>query len=173
MADNIPATPTADVSQAVRTMQIIAGALMIGVMLFTIVAVVAHGGRARNDIFLPLLFVLITVPAIIARFIVPMMLVDFYRRKIVAAVQDGELKSSADVAARLFGVYQTKLIISLALLEGGAFLNNVAYIVAGQWWSLATAGILLLMMAIQFPTRNRLEYWVHEQLQLMEMDRVA
>ena len=34
----------------------------------------------------------------------------------------------------------------------------------------AATGILLFLMAAQFPTKNRLEYWVRDQLQLMEVE---
>ena len=46
-------------------------------------------------------------------------------------------------------VYQTELIIKLALLEGAAFMNGVAYLVEVQWWSLAVMGTLLFVMCSQ------------------------
>ena len=61
------------------------------------------------------------------------------------------------------GTYQTTLIIALALLEGGAFFNLIAYLLHGRAFSLATAGLLVVFLLMQFPTTGRVSDWLQER----------
>jgi hypothetical protein len=60
-------------------------------------------------------------------------------------------------------IYQMQLIIALAMLEGAAFLNLIACMIEHNWWSLAIAGGVVAIMAVQFPTRTRVEQWIETQ----------
>jgi hypothetical protein len=62
----------------------------------------------------------------------------------------------------LLRLYQTRLIVGLAILEGAALFNAVAYLIAGQWWSLAVVGVLLALMLTSFPTRMGIEQWLDD-----------
>jgi hypothetical protein len=68
-----------------------------------------------------------------------------------------------DDGAGLCGIYQTRMIIGLALLEGAAFFNLVACLVEHNWWSLVIAGCLVVWMLALFPTRTRVEQWIENQ----------
>ena len=50
----------------------------------------------------------------------------------------------------------------MALLDGAALFNLIAYIIDGQWFSLATAGFLLLLMGMMFPTVREFESWAED-----------
>jgi hypothetical protein len=63
----------------------------------------------------------------------------------------------------LCGIFQTRLIIGFAMLEGAAFLQAIAYMVEGQLFSLAIGLALVLVMAMAFPTRSRLENWIERR----------
>jgi hypothetical protein len=62
----------------------------------------------------------------------------------------------------VLGAYQTRLIVSLALLEGVAFFCLVAFMVEHRWESFGIAMALLLMMAANFPTENKFRNWVRQ-----------
>ena len=88
---------------------------------------------------------------IIARFIVPGLIGDP-----LALVTAGEL----------LGLYQTRLIAGIALLEGAALLNITAFHMEHHWSSLMIAGILMLLMLSSWPTRSKIESWIRIQREL-------
>ena len=167
MSQQLPTNVTA----TVRTSQIIAGALMAGVIMFGAVVVAMTWNKPPGDPVIPIIAVGLAIFAIVARYAVAAAMVSGSRTEIAKEVRSGRLQESTAVAGRLYGAYQTRLIVALALLEGAAFFNLIAYMLAARWWNLAAAGVLLLMMAAAFPTRTKLEQWVHDQLQLMEVER--
>jgi hypothetical protein len=79
-----------------------------------------------------------------------------------------------DVGA-LLGSFQTRRIISAALLEGGAFFNIVAYMQERQWFSAAIAIAMILGVGSLFPIRSRVELWLERELRavrdLRELNR--
>jgi hypothetical protein len=70
----------------------------------------------------------------------------------------------------LYGVFQQRTIIENAMLEGVSFLLIIAFIVTGQWWLLGAVGVLLALMAAWFPTKGRIENFIHEQSQHLEFE---
>jgi len=64
------------------------------------------------------------------------------------------------------GVYQTELIIKLALLEGPAFANLVALSQERNPWSLGIVVWLILTMIIFFPTPGRIDVWIKQKKEL-------
>ena len=161
----------ADVTAAVRTSQIIAGALMGGVVMFGVIAVAIAGNNPPVGPLLPLMALGFAAVMIIARFVVSAAMVSSSRTHILNEVRGGRLQNSSQIAGQFYGAFQTRMIVGMAVLEGAAFFNLVAYMMASRWWNLAAAGVLLLLMAAMFPTKNKLEQWVHDQLQLMEVER--
>jgi len=89
-------------------------------------------------------------------------------RFIVPGVMDRaqlkKLPSSApeELVGRLFAIYQTRMIVGLAILEGAAFFNLISYVVERQSWTLAIVGLLLVLMAMMFPTLNQFENWIED-----------
>ncbi len=61
------------------------------------------------------------------------------------------------------GAYQTRMIISCGLLEGGAFLNLVAYWLERHGFALALGIFFLCAILIQFPTVKSLTSWLARQ----------
>jgi hypothetical protein len=72
----------------------------------------------------------------------------------------------------LCGAFQTRLVVLLAVVEGTAFLQGIAYIIEGHLFSLAVGLVLLLIMVILFPTRSKLESWMAHMKQMM-LDRAG
>lgn len=147
-------TPTPD--QRLLVMKVITVGLLGGVVAFAVTAAIIVWGFGREPFQEGQLISLIA-----AGFAVMM----FVAHLVIPGVIAQSSRASADAPNReaLYGVYQIKLIVALALLEGAAFFNLVALIIEHHWWSLAIAGGLLLCMLSLYPTRTRVEHWVESQ----------
>jgi hypothetical protein len=67
-------------------------------------------------------------------------------------------------AYELLPLFQTQLIIGAALVEGGAFFATVAYTIEHQYLALGVAGALLAVLISKFPTVDRVNVWLDENL---------
>jgi hypothetical protein len=67
------------------------------------------------------------------------------------------------IIGNLLFLYQTRLIIGYAILEGAAFFNLVATMIERQDVSLAIVGLLLGAMLVKFPTRGKIESWLADE----------
>jgi hypothetical protein len=140
--------------QAIRVMQIIAAALVMGVVLFGLIALFVFGALddPSGGFIISLIAVVFASGAFVMHLIVPNLMTP---------------PSSADVAGgddlALYKQYQARTIVGLAMLEGAAFFNIIATIVEHNWWSLAVAGVLVFWMLAMFPTRTRVKHWVETQ----------
>ena len=72
---------------------------------------------------------------------------------------------------RLLGLYNTRTILGGAMLEGAAFFALVTYMVERDPVGLAGAILLILGVALHFPTRSRVIRWSEEQLELLKRER--
>lgn len=53
--------------------------------------------------------------------------------------------------------YTTAVIVRGALLESPGLFGAVAFLITGEWWTLGSTGLALLLMAATFPSRAGLE----------------
>lgn len=157
--------PLPEKNQMIRVMQIIAGALMFGVVVFGAVAVVLSLGKQPDPQRTPMVAYIGAGFTVIA--LMPFAVVPGLIEKTGIAKLDRNNLSAVD--QQLCAVYQTKMIAGMAILEGAAFFNIVAYMSQLQIWSLAIAGGLVAVMAAMFPTRTRIEQWLETQKQNLEM----
>jgi hypothetical protein len=151
------------------TMQIIAGALIQGVVIFLVVVVfflpVPPNRLAVLNSYIGLGLALV---AMAMSLVVPNIIVASTKKSLVKGrpidlpKQFGEV-SDLGFLAPLAGLYQTKMIIAMALLEGAAFFNLVSYMMERQPFTLAVVGMLLLALVMNFPTRRGLEKWLAEE----------
>ena len=161
------------ISDSVRVMQTIVGALAAGILSFFVVAVFVPAGRPPGK---PPLFFLAggapfnALPA--ARVVSGMMA----RGQVSQIAARGSKRLPTDElgdVGSLVGVYQTSLIVREAILEGVAFFNLVAFMIERQPMNLVAAGVLGFILLAQIPTASRLEEWVQSELssltQLREM----
>ena len=68
--------------------------------------------------------------------------------------------------------FQTQHIIAVAFLEGAAFAALVAYMIDGEVVSVIVGAVLLLVIAMRFPTQARIEQWIQRQQELLYQERV-
>jgi hypothetical protein len=71
------------------------------------------------------------------------------------------------------GVYQSRLIALLAILEGNTFSLLIAYLLEGLPISLAGAVVSLLVMLVLFPTRSGVQNWIASQRELTQQEGQA
>lgn len=90
--------------------------------------------------------------------------------RIIERHNQAALRGSRPEPESVLSTFRTRLILECALLEGGAFFNLTAFILNQQWWSVAIATVLILVIASKFPTRFQMENFVREQLELIELD---
>ena len=169
-----------DLSGPVRTMQIIVVALTMGLLSFLAIVCLLPSGGARGDFgVMPLLTCIglgFAATLIVVRWIVLQIMTAGARRQILRGPSDtGRGKSSSELpdraAGQLIAFYQTRMIVSAALLEGPAFFLLTAHMVERSPWSLAAAIVMILGVVAHFPTRERVAGWVEQQMSLLREER--
>ena len=164
--------------QAARTIQIIAFALIMGVVVFGLVLLLGGIG-AQEPEETPIVSIIAAVFALVSVVAAPLvskMVASGMRRSIFAGkeINAGGSKlipESVGEVGVLAGVYQTQQIIGRAILEGAAFMNLMAYMMEHQTMSLVFAVFLLIAMFFNFPTREKLENWIHKEMTTIEQLR--
>ena len=79
-------------------------------------------------------------------------------------------RDGADVAM-LLGGYQVRFIVACALLEGAGYFNGAAYLIEGQWSSLAMIAALAAGMLLLLPTPGRMRGWLERKLATLQQER--
>jgi hypothetical protein len=133
-------------TEQVRAMQIIVFALAMGVLTFALMLVlVIQPEPTQEDVLLAYVAAAAAAICIPVGFVVP---------RVIASQQPATL-----------AMYQTKLIVGAAIFEGAAFFNLVTYMIEGQVFSLAIAGVLLLLILMHFPTVGGVQEWLETRTQ--------
>jgi hypothetical protein len=94
------------------------------------------------------------------------------RRRILQGNGPTDASRLADDRGQLCALYQTRMIIGAALLEGAAFFLLIAYLLEGQVICLATAVFFVALIASKFPTRAGVENWIEKQSYLLQEERM-
>ena len=104
-------------------------------------------------------------PTILAHVGAGVALLMFFVSQIVpnisAQQQLREIDIQDDMA--MFGVFQTRMIIGSAMLEGAGMFNAVLIMIEGSIQPLIVVALVLLTMASRFPTPGRIDNWIQTQ----------
>lgn len=162
--------PTEQRAAMLRTMQILIGALIIGVISFgcVVAALVLTGngplpasqgsGAARGG--LPLASMLLLVMGVLT--VVSNGAGFWIRRQTVASLRRssdaGEELNEGDLLAR----FQTTMVVRGAMAEGPALFGVVIVLISGAWLGFAGTGFGLLVLLAIFPTRAKFDGFVGE-----------
>jgi hypothetical protein len=76
--------------------------------------------------------------------------------ELYSAKPDAEVTPDGEIV-RWWHLYQTRLIVCCAMVEGAAFLQGVAYFVGGSVYSLVLGWGLAAVLLWQFPSRARID----------------
>jgi hypothetical protein len=160
------------VSGVTRTLQIIVGALIAGVITFLLVVVFAtqpaDGDRPAN---LALIGVAFAVVAAVAAASAPRLMAAQSRSALVtgrpaSGAAPGNLP--AGDAGMLLGGFQVRRIIAAAILEGAAFFNVFAYQTERQTYTLGIIAALLCGLLALIPLRPLVEQWLERELRTIK-----
>ncbi len=161
------------IAAGTRTMQIIGGALLIGLLSFLVLATILvqqRGGPLGQPGQVPFiaLAALVFVPVqVVLWLIVPGVIA---KQQLVAIAQEkaDAITTPGGDTGRLLAACQTEFIIGRALLEGGGFFAAVAYLIEAHPATLTLGGVIVLLMAMSFPVRLRIEVWLDQKQRQLE-----
>lgn len=145
------------VTAALLTLRIIAGALIMGVATFAAVTIFLVNDNPNDD--WSLLFWLALGGTVLAIIMSQVM---------TAMVSRGAVTRDITVEKAL-AIYSQRVIVGMAILEGAAFFTLVIFLIEGQWLLLAATALLVVLMFIKFPSRGGLVRWIEERRQLAEL----
>lgn len=140
----------------VRTLQIIAGALIMGIAMFAVVTLVLVKWDKVNIEFSPLGLVALIVPLVLSVFsaFVPGVIFKQAVTQFASRNPKPELQSLLRASGEAATV---RTIIGLALAEGGGFLALIIWMISGNILGLIGAFICLAAMILKFPTYGKVE----------------
>jgi len=141
--------PTTSIEARLRTLQMLVGALIFGVITFAAIAAFApiRPGAPLNPTVQTTLMV-----AMVGIMIAAMAARSLFRSSILRSV-DGEVDEG-----RLFGRFAALTIITAAIFEGAALLGVTLFLLSRDPTDLVIAGAaLLLLYSAAYPTRSRWE----------------
>jgi hypothetical protein len=153
------------IKRSVRTLQVIVAAMAVGVLVFFGIVVAMPGEAVEPPPLISYVAAAFALVCVAMSWVGPYFITGQVLRLLgLGSAPEGASRFVQDMddqtLARLLGVYQSRLIVACAPLEGGAFFNLIAYMMEGQTFSLMVAGVLVLLMAMWFPTMGRAEDWI-------------
>lgn len=153
---------------SVRAMQIIAAALIMGVLMFLGVVLVVTAGKLDGQ---PEMITMIAAGfaflMLVNHFVIPPIIGKAQLKQALAAGMNQ--KQDDERIQEYCGVYQTQMIVGFALLEGAAFFNLVAMMMEHCAASIAVVALLLLVMVAKFPTRDKVSFWVQDKMREVQL----
>jgi hypothetical protein len=154
--------------------RIIAAALINGVVFFLVIVVFVLKGEAKGG---PLVNTYASLAvggvALILSYVIPNLIGTPIKRalvegKTVELPKQFNAPAGVGIVGNLLWLYQTRLIVGYAILEGAAFYNLVAHMLERQSINLAMVGLLIGAMLTKFPTRRRLDNWLADEMKSIE-----
>jgi hypothetical protein len=169
----------ARLSGRLLTMRILVIALALGVLSFLAVAVIVRvenpNLQASRTGFLTYGALGIAALLVLVQATVPALIATGLRWQLAAGKwpAPGAASTPADDFGKLCALYQTRLLLGAAMLEGGSFLLLIAYLMEGDVVALVGAGILLVLLLAKFPLRSAVEGWLADQQEMLRQERMA
>ncbi len=159
---------SASVCQTVRGLQIITAAMIMAVLIFLAVVLVVEIDASELEEADRQVRELLTYVAAGFAVVVLMGLAI-----VVPRFDPVVRRALADAAAdtldrRLAQSLFTRNIMIVAMLESAGLFNLVVYMLERGALSLAAAGLVVLIMAAQFPSGDRAARWIERQKRLLE-----
>lgn len=168
----------------VRTLRIIVAGLIGGVVVFLALALLAPIGESDENRAaeprVPVLSYVALGYGVVSLAAAPMLaalITSSGRQRLaarIAALQDTSNGEAAEAGRRaLAGLYMTRTIASRAALEGAALLLAVSYMIEQEILTVPLVALLIVALALHFPSRDRVERWTDGELRQIEQDRMS
>ncbi len=157
------------VNQIVAAVLILGIVIFLGIVLFLVQA--QNGGQGKVPPLgnLPMISIMVVLFFIIQAplsFLLPALMVRGQLRRIAADAR-GPWSSNpslyATAGGKLMALFQTSMLIGLALLEGTALFGCIAYWMEAQLFTLGIVCLCLVLMLLRFPTAGRVRAWLERQ----------
>jgi hypothetical protein len=155
-------------------LRVILAALFAGIVagLVSVALVVQPPANPINLIvFEPVLIASVLVAVVIAWRVLPPLLDRAMRRQILQAESHSTAPNDAVLRRRvtqLLNGHLTRTIVTAAIVEAPAMLGIVGYILGATQAGVTMAAVCAALIAMMFPTRGRLEYWLQSQFRLLD-----
>lgn len=159
--------PASDCVAAVRGLQVITAALVVGVLVFMGITLVLNEGALDGSPDI-VSWVGLCFAGIV--FVNHLFIPGFVAGRILNAV-DAEQLRNADASEKFAAVMpalRIRTIVACALLEGAAFVNLVAYMTSKFSGNLAAAAVLVVLIGIRFPSMSSVEFWAQDRIRGIE-----
>ncbi|MDG1893371.1 MAG: hypothetical protein P8J37_00530 [Fuerstiella sp.] len=166
--DQSPGQPTLDRVQSVRALKIITFALVSGVLTFMGVALAINRGAIDGE---PKIMSWIGIGMAGLMIVNHLVLPNIVARAASNRV-NAEGFHDADEATKfslVFPAFQTRHIVASAMLEFAAFMNLLFYLLTAYVGNLAAASVLVVVLALRFPTVSAAEFWVQDRIREIEL----
>jgi hypothetical protein len=167
-----------DFENHLRGMRIIVVALVMGVVAFSLIALLSSGGAKpdRQPIvsFMGLFFAAVMF---VAREVVSKFIVASARKKIASGGWQSpqqaarQVSEEATLEEKFLFTYRIRLIVRAVPLEGAAFFNLIAFMMDHEWWSFAIAAVFAAINLSTFPSRDGLLSWIDQQIELLALEQ--
>jgi hypothetical protein len=152
------------IKQQIKVIQIIAIALMMGVLTFG--AIAFQLGQEQQPPETPMMSYFAVgfgIQMLVLHFVVPMLISKNQFKRLA--------RQTGDIREGLIGIHRVKTIVAFALLEGAAFFSLVSYIAEGHMMALGTAISMVFFMSVAFPGRSRVLNWIESNAEAIQQQR--
>jgi len=171
-------TESTSFKKQLRACQIIAGALVLGLLNVCAIGVLINLLRSQPPAG-PAEFVQVLSWAAVGVFCVAVLLSvalsrNVARLQLLRLVQGKMVSPSGaefSLSDRLIQIFQGSMIVGFALLEGAGFFGAIVFLIGGNLLGLAVAAAAAVAIIWQFPTANRIRNWITAQAEVMEQLR--
>lgn len=152
---------------AVRTQQIITGAILSGLMTLFVVALIVDmpPPPAQRVPVLSYVSAGLALMNSLLAYVVPGQVVQGGLKRIATSGGHVRAPNQGGEEAALLGLGQTGHITRLALLEGAGFLGCIAYMIEREALGLIVAGVMACFLLACFPTPGRVRAWLERHKQ--------
>jgi|GEM_PF-1418051 len=149
----------------VKGLQIVTLGLMVGPVLFMGVALSANKGELGST---PDVLSYVGIGVTVVDLALYLILPDLVARQQRNAIELTESNKAIELDSykQLFPVFRIRHIVACALLEGAVFLNVIAYLLSKFAGNLAAAVFLLVVIALKWPTGEKVAVWLNNALSL-------
>jgi len=150
-----------DRNAAVRRLQIPATALMGSVLLFGAIVIGIVWEKPPGDPLIAYIAAGFAVVSVVLQTVVGNVF-NAIRRAPLDALAEADDGEREELLSQIYGLFQNRMIVQMALLETAAFFCLVALKISVQWWLTAAVVVLLAVMMTVFPTPSKFDRWMEQ-----------
>lgn len=164
-----------------RGLQVIVSALVAGALSFLIIttfmapSIGAEPATETTQESSLILYIALaaTALAIMARMVVPSAIETAGRHALAAepSTHPGTPAARSYLDGQLLALYQRRMIVAAAMIEGPAFLLITAYMLEHSKFAMIAAVVMIVIIALHIPTQARASSWLSQQRKLVEEER--